>query len=439
MSKELSTQYWKDVLVQQAHSCRGDVGDKIQRTAMAVLDECSDEEYHENILLQISTLAPHEMDMDSKLRLCFLLLHLLVEQGKFPLQRDFEKEEREAKENMAGLIDALRAIRESSSQYVPSGSDSLPSEPAPLDHKITKLKLKKGKRVRFNQVSEVVGASKKGEALEDIIQTDSLQPPKLVLKKNCRYYICGEVLDRKDFETLNHPGWLNDKVINAYLAVLQREQNLKDTDHIFAMPSYMAVLWGHGNGKIDHWLYSDVKFAMFKWVFMPANVRGNHWVLLVANIQNATVSVLDSMCGNNEALIEKWMKYMTIRSERTGELGQKSWQIGDLVSSKQRDGNACGSFVMLNALVLAKNGDLKDVSHPLSLQMREYVKSKLLSVSEEPPSQRTKCDMIGCVSPRRATWVACNVCGRWSHLPCVGLRKAPNSDYICPICVAQYR
>ncbi|PJE77668.1 hypothetical protein CI610_03405 [invertebrate metagenome] len=44
---------------------------------------------------------------------------------------------------------------------------------------------------------------------------------------------------------------------------------------------------------------------------------------------------------------------MKIRSEKTGELGHKTWTEGKLVSCRQEDGNACGAFVLLvNGLVL---------------------------------------------------------------------------------------
>ncbi|XP_069108821.1 uncharacterized protein [Argopecten irradians] len=197
------------------------------------------------------------------------------------------------------------------------------------------------------------------------------------------------------------------KVINAYLSLLQREQNVGDTDHIFVMPSYTAVLWS--KGKFDHWLYSDVKFAMYKWVFLPANV-GNHWVLLAANMTTKTVSVLDSMGGTNQTLINNWKKYMAIGSQKTVELANAIWISCQLVSSIQRDGNACGAFVLLNAFVLTKNLQLEEVNHALALEMREFVRFKLLASSMEPPSQRTRCDMVGCTSPKRATWVMCNVC-----------------------------
>ena len=47
---------------------------------------------------------------------------------------------------------------------------------------------------------------------------------------------------------------------------------------------------------------------MYQWIFMPVNVGGNHWVLLVANTQDQTVGILDSLNPNgcDEDLLGKW-------------------------------------------------------------------------------------------------------------------------------------
>ncbi|OWF49635.1 hypothetical protein KP79_PYT01030 [Mizuhopecten yessoensis] len=297
MTRDMSKENWMEML-EKAKQTSGFSFDNVNRTAFAVLDGCCDEEEHDSLLREISDLAPAGLNMYARLQLSVLLLCLLVKQSRFDLKRNLHKESEEAAATFRAMIESLKPIHKLHVDYT----------------------------------------------LGNIISVDSHQLPPLTfkLKKNSRYYVCGEVVDMKDFHTLKNPKWLNDKVINAYLALLQREHNLKNTDHIFALPSYMEVLWGH--------------IELIK--------------------------------------IIRW-RYMTIRSEKTGELGNRKWQTGDLVSSRQKDGNACGSFVMLNALVLSKNLDLKDVSHPLSLRMREFVRCKLLSASDEPPSQRSRCDMVG--------------------------------------------
>lgn len=54
------------------------------------------------------------------------------------------------------------------------------------------------------------------------------------------------------------------QVINAYLALLMWNQNKEDSNHIFVMPSYLAVLWELG--RFDTWLYQKVNasFLMVK-------------------------------------------------------------------------------------------------------------------------------------------------------------------------------
>ena len=46
--------------------------------------------------------------------------------------------------------------------------------------------------------------------------------------------------------------------------------------------------------------------ASFSWLFLPVNVNNNHWVLLAADVVDHSVSVLDSLGGNNHGILKKW-------------------------------------------------------------------------------------------------------------------------------------
>ncbi|CAM4611528.1 unnamed protein product [Leuciscus chuanchicus] len=60
-----------------------------------------------------------------------------------------------------------------------------------------------------------------------------------------RLSVCGQVLESSDFESLKHPHWLNDKVINAYLDTLTLENNIETNTgyRCFNISTYMPVLW----------------------------------------------------------------------------------------------------------------------------------------------------------------------------------------------------
>ncbi|CAM4428082.1 unnamed protein product [Leuciscus chuanchicus] len=70
-----------------------------------------------------------------------------------------------------------------------------------------------------------------------------------------RLSICGQVLESSDFESLKHPHWLNDKVINAYLDTLTLENNIEANTgyRCFNISTYMPVLWERD--RFDAWMF----------------------------------------------------------------------------------------------------------------------------------------------------------------------------------------
>ncbi|XP_071855268.1 uncharacterized protein [Apostichopus japonicus] len=144
----------------------------------------------------------------------------------------------------------------------------------------------------------------------------------------------------------------NPVVMNAYLSVLRSQCNTSDTNHVFIIPSYLAVLWDAG--RFNTWMMREINLVMFKWIFMPINITNNHWILLAANVPQMSVSILDSMdTGKGLSYIGKWKKVMHNRSMLVGELDGE-WKTGHLMSAQQKDGNSCGSFVLMNALALTR-------------------------------------------------------------------------------------
>nr|XP_022321445.1 uncharacterized protein LOC111123426 [Crassostrea virginica] len=251
---------------------------------------------------------------------------------------------------------------------------------------------------------------------------------------NVRYYVGGEVVEGHDLQTLQGTRWLNDKIINAYLGLLQSKQNLNDSEHIYIITSYIAVIWK--DNRYDY-LYRKVQFSKYSWVFVPINKNDNHWILLAANIRDKTVNILDSLHGDNDRYIEHWRRYMRIRAKKVKDL-DCTWEKGDLRSSRQRDGHSCGLFVLMNALAITKGILPSDLSQRCATVMREYVASQLITNAEKPPQQKTLCDMVDCKKPNREPWVKCDVCGRWLHYKCVNIKSASPGGFECPICEAQY-
>ncbi|XP_048238908.1 ubiquitin-like-specific protease 1 [Haliotis rufescens] len=187
------------------------------------------------------------------------------------------------------------------------------------------------------------------------------------------------------------------------------EENRKSMEHVFVIPSYLAVLWE--NDQYGTWMYKKVKLSLYKWIFMPVNVNRNHWVLLVADVYKRTVAILDSLpTPGSSTRIEKW--------KLTGRKG--------ILCLPNSDGSSCGPFVLMNALAIVNNIPIQELNTDMATYMRQYVSSSLLQAAKQPPSQRSTCDMLGCCRPTsEQCWICCDVCGRWMHFSCINIDQSP--------------
>ncbi|XP_069108722.1 low-density lipoprotein receptor 2-like [Argopecten irradians] len=109
MVKSSTEEDWEG-MVEEAKSTPSSDRDMTHRVACVVLDECCPTEEQDEVLVELSKLAPQSLNVDSTLRLSFVLLHRLVKYGKFPLKRDLTKEDAEIVKLMKDLIDSIRAM-----------------------------------------------------------------------------------------------------------------------------------------------------------------------------------------------------------------------------------------------------------------------------------------------------------------------------------------
>lgn len=228
------------------------------------------------------------------------------------------------------------------------------------------------------------------------------------------------------------------KVINAYLGLLKKECNITELI-IFVLPSYTAVLWQNGN--LFQWMFKKVKFSLYRFIMMPININDNHWILMVVNVKGLSVTVLDSMNGQNaENWISLWRKFMEKRNSLE-DISEKlgPWIENPLLSSKQRDGSSCGVFTLMNAECLVHGLHISIMRQVHCRAYRQYVKDRLITSGSAKDEKL--CDMPGCSLRARVTrWVQCCVCGRWLHTKCCGVsvKAALEEDFVCCICQAVY-
>lgn len=92
-----------------------------------------------------------------------------------------------------------------------------------------------------------------------------------------------------------------------------------------------------------------------------------------------------------------------------------------------------------NALALSQGLEPNQLTQTAALVMRQHVTNKIIETSRKPKAQRTICDMLDCKKPIKDAWVQCEVCGRWLHFKCIGLKTEPINDYVFIVCDSQYK
>ena len=186
----------------------------------------------------------------------------------------------------------------------------------------------------------------------------------------------GTDLTRHDFGSLvpqhgsgdDPAGWLNDEIVNAWMATivqskLEKDGYVKSPNNV---PSYVAFTsawyltykskksitgiqtWSRRKG------IKGEKLLQAEKIFFPVNT-GAHWMLLVISPKKRKIEFLDSL--NQGSVNDKF--YAIARDWLKMELGDKykaeEWKDVQTMSSWQQNSNDCGVFACFNALAAAKD------------------------------------------------------------------------------------
>ncbi|KAH3850343.1 hypothetical protein DPMN_092752 [Dreissena polymorpha] len=88
---------------------------------------------------------------------------------------------------------------------------------------------------------------------------------------------------------------------------------------------------------------------MYDLLMLPQCKGNNHWVLLVASVMSRTVTIYDSLGGNNKALFDLFCQFMCQRGQIVKDgLEKISSELKAPPCNKQRHGNSCGVFALMS-------------------------------------------------------------------------------------------
>ncbi|KAJ5713508.1 uncharacterized protein N7483_010689 [Penicillium malachiteum] len=176
--------------------------------------------------------------------------------------------------------------------------------------------------------------------------------------------LSGDELYQKDIATCIKPlAWLNDEIINSYLAVIIQYLRNSTGNTPDQRPRYHAFnsffyssLRDKGYDSVRRWakrakIGGEVLLEVDT-VFVPVH-ESSHWTLMVVRPMDRTIEYFDSLGGRGARQVD------TIRKWLHGELGNKfvadEWTLLPSVSSYQDNGSDCGVFLLTNAKAIALN------------------------------------------------------------------------------------
>jgi sentrin-specific protease 1 len=172
--------------------------------------------------------------------------------------------------------------------------------------------------------------------------------------------------------------WLNDEVVNFYMAMLQeRDARLCSASNGTRLPShyfnsfFMTKLLENGQynyGQVKRWSKKFDVFALDR-VFIPINLNNTHWVMAVVYVQKKEIHYYDSMSGSGKRHLDAMLKWLVdeAREKKGHQLVISQWKLIDREQNvpQQDNGYDGGVFSVMCADYVSDNLPLSYVQEDM--------------------------------------------------------------------------
>jgi sentrin-specific protease 1 len=172
--------------------------------------------------------------------------------------------------------------------------------------------------------------------------------------------------------------WLNDEVVNFYMAMLQeRDARLCSASDGTRLPShyfnsfFMTKLLENGQynyGQVKRWSKKFDVFALDR-VFIPINLNNTHWVMAVVYVQKKEIHYYDSMSGSGKRYLDAMLDWLVdeAREKKGQQLDKSQWKLIDREQNvpQQQNGYDCGVFSIMCADYVSDNLPLSYVQEDM--------------------------------------------------------------------------
>ena len=159
-------------------------------------------------------------------------------------------------------------------------------------------------------------------------------------------------ITRRTMRRLRKEKWLDDTAITMFMLLMQHKKRPEDVQ-VFNTHFWLRLSQGYKN--VWRWTTKMDVFSK-KYLFIPINENDSHWVMLVVNFYDQTISFFDSLGGDGSKYIRSLKKYLglellrkqVVQTKTAVSSYWKKWQfMNESKSAMQQNGFDCGVFVCM--------------------------------------------------------------------------------------------
>ncbi|ANB13591.1 SUMO protease ULP1 [Sugiyamaella lignohabitans] len=203
-------------------------------------------------------------------------------------------------------------------------------------------------------------------------------------------------LQVQDVRSLADASWLNDNVIDFYLAMATEKANKNSdlTSFAFSTHFFSKLEGPQGYKAVSRWAKrKNIDVTKLDFVFVPINLSNVHWCLAVINNREKKFEFYDSMGGDGSRSLSKLCDYMVNEADRITpgqhEAHVEKYSSYERVSRascpQQTNGYDCGVFTCKNVELLSagrkltyRQADMKNIRRNMAHQvLHRALSSKL--------------------------------------------------------------
>ncbi|CAF0993332.1 unnamed protein product [Rotaria sordida] len=171
-------------------------------------------------------------------------------------------------------------------------------------------------------------------------------------------------ITRKDIRTLRGLTWLNDEVVNFYLALVARESGTSGNLHVYAFSTFFyskLTKDGPTHTSWDRWMRrGNVAFFDYDLILIPIH-QGNHWTLTTIDFRSRCIGYYDSLGGTDDMCLGRiyaFVEHMYVTKRQTISMPD-GWRVQPMnMIPEQANGSDCGVFACQFGKYLAREWPL---------------------------------------------------------------------------------